>query len=72
MPLKCRLQGLGLGQLRLYPALQTWVANGEAIALNIGRGGAGTHTQPSVEILPIVVKRSVRKLQHESILDLFG
>ena len=32
MPLKCRLQGLGLGQLCLYPVLRTWVANREAIA----------------------------------------
>ena len=44
MPLKCRLQALGLGSLCEYGALKAWVANGKAIAL--GRvEGAHTHNR---------------------------
>ena len=43
-PLKCRLQALGLHSLCEYGALKACVANGKAIALNLGRGGGCTHT----------------------------
>ena len=48
MPLKCRLQGLGVGHLCEYPAWKSWVANGEAIALQLWRGGGGAHTHTAI------------------------
>ena len=48
MPLKCRLQNLGLTHLCTYPVLESWVAQGQSIALKLGRGGGCTHTQPSL------------------------
>ena len=67
---KMSTEGLGLDDLCLYPALKMWMANGEAIALNLGRGGGCKHTQPSNTSLPLVVKSSERKLLHESTIDL--
>ena len=40
MPLSCGLQA-ERGHLCVYPALKSWVANGEAIALHLGGGGGG-------------------------------
>ena len=54
MPLRCRLQALGLGSLCEYSALKAWVAHGKAIALNLGRGGGCTHPQASENNLPPV------------------
>ena len=54
MPLRCRLQALGLQGLCEYGALKTWVADGKAIALSLGRGGGCTHTQESNNNLPLV------------------
>ena len=54
MPLRCRLQALGLPGLCEYGALKQWVADGKAIALSLGRGGGCTHTQESNNNLPLV------------------
>ena len=45
LPLKCRLEGLGLLDLCEYQRLKKWAREGAHVATTLGRGGGCTHTQ---------------------------
>ena len=54
MPLKCRLQTLGLENRCEYHQLKEWALEGSRIAKSMGRGGGCTHTHGSYHNLSAI------------------